>query len=292
MIPTSNYSARYGGRVRLVILHTTEGATDVDSLGHFFQTGTRNASYHGAFDDERYESYVNYSYASWATLSANGYSDSAALCCAAVRDGWSGADWERHPRMLDLAAAWVADRCIARGLPIRRLTVPEVRAARADPAHPGGVIMHHDWTAAVEGTHSDCGTTFPWDRVLTRARQIAGPVPAPARRSRRREDNEMQLPPTLVRIDQQIPTDVIGGWCGNANLLLTANTGGSVVHGVFAIADRGATPPLLTEILKSDAGQPFQQWWPLKHPLPPGTTSVVVNYTAPAGMVARVEYER
>jgi hypothetical protein len=176
-IPTSNYSARYGGRVRLAIIHTTEGALDVVSLGHFFQTGTKNASYHSAVDNNKqYAAYVDYSNASWSTLSANGFSDSMAMCCSAVASNWSLADWQAHPNLLELCAAWIADRCTARGLPIRRLSIPEIQACHNNPSHPGGVIMHHDWTVAVEGTHSDCGSTFPWDSVLQRAREIAGQV--------------------------------------------------------------------------------------------------------------------
>lgn len=101
----------------------------------------------------------------------------------------------------------------------------------------------------------------------------------------------MLLPATTTRIDAQIPTDVVGGWCGKANLLLTANAGGATVYGIFSVADRGATAPLVTPILTNNAGQPFVQWWPLKVALAAGTTSVVVNYTAPAGMAAHVEYK-
>jgi hypothetical protein len=50
------------------------------------------------------------------------------------------------------------------------------------------------------------------------------------------EDNTVELPSTNARIDKQVPTDVVGGWCG------------------------------------------------AKYPLPNGTTSVIVNYAAPAGM--------
>lgn len=291
MIPTANHSSRMGARVRLVVLHTTEGARDVDSLGAYFQR-VDNVSYHGAMDDQRFESYVNYSEASWSILSANPYTDNAAFCAFSA---WDHAEWLRHPRMLELGAAWVAARCVARGLPIRRVTLPEVAAAARDPRHPGGVIMHRDYTWATgDGTHTDCGNGLPWDVILTRAQDIAGggsPPPPSDTRSRRREDNTMELPATPARIDMQIPTDVVGGWCGAANLLLTANTGGAKVYGVFAVADRGSTAPLVTELLNNPGGQDFAQWWPLKKTLAAGTTSVIVNYTAATGMVARIEYE-
>jgi hypothetical protein len=121
----------------------------------------------------------------------------------------------------------------------------------------------------------------------------SGPVTMMGRRrSRRRdEENTVQLPATTTRLDMQVPTDVIGGWCGAANLLLTANTGGATVYGVYAVSDRGATPPLVVPLANNDRGQPYNQWWPLKLALAAGVTSVIVNYTAPAGMVAHIEYQ-
>jgi hypothetical protein len=289
MIPTANHSSRNGARVRLVVLHTTEGARDVASLGAYFQR-VSNASYHGAMDDQRFESYVNYSEASWSILGANPFSDNAAFCAFA---SWDRTEWLRHGRMLDLGAAWVADRCMARNLPIRRLSLPEVAAAARDPRHPGGVIMHRDYTWATgDGTHTDCGNGLPWDVILNRALQLAGRTQPPIiLRSPRREDNTMELPATITRVDKQVATDVVGGWCGAANLILTANTGGATVYGIYAVADRGATPPLVTELLRNDGGQKFAQWWPLRKPLANGTTSVIINYIAPDGMVARIEYE-
>jgi hypothetical protein len=171
MIPTRNFSSRGGQRVRLVTLHTTEGARDVDSLGAYFQKVT-NVSYHGAFDDQRFEAYVDYSNAAYSIRNGNPITDNAAFCAFAA---WSRAEWLQHPRMLELSAAWVAERCTARGLPIRRLSTAETAAAVRDPKHPGGVIMHRDYTYATgDGTHTDCGDGLPWDVILPRAQQLAG----------------------------------------------------------------------------------------------------------------------
>lgn len=296
MIPTKNHSPRGAARVRLIVLHTTEGARTVESLGGFFQRAT-DVSYHAAFDDHRSETFVDYSRAAWAIQSGNWISDNAAFCAFAA---WTRAEWLRHPRMLDLAAAWVAQRCLARRIPIHRLSLVETADAVRDRHHPGGVIMHRDYTLATrQGTHTDCGDGLPWDVLLTRAQQIgrsggAGAVAVrrpPIVRSRRR-DPGMELPATKTRLDKQLPTDDVGGWCGAANLLLTANTGGATVYGVYAVVHRGdATPPDVRPLLKDDKGRDFMQWWSMKAALPAGTTSVVVNYTADQGMVARIEYE-
>lgn len=295
MIPTDNHSSRGGARVRLVVLHTTEGARDVDDLGAYFQQ-VDNVSYHAGFDDQRMETYVPYSEASWSIRNGNPISDNAAFCAFSA---WPRDEWLRHARMLELGAQWVAERVVARGLPIpiRRLSVAETSAAVRDPDHPGGVIMHRDYTYATgDGTHTDCGDGLPWDVILNTSNQIvAGPDAAQQGARRRDEDNTMELPATTARRDFQVPTDVIGGWCGNAQFMLTANTDGNAdtarVFGIYAVAWRGSTPPLVTELQKNDGGQVFRQWWPWKGALPNGTTSVVVNYLAPQGMVARVEYE-
>lgn len=105
----------------------------------------------------------------------------------------------------------------------------------------------------------------------------------------------MELPPATARRDFQIPTDVVGGWCGNAQFWLTANTDNNQktarVYGIYAVAWRGSTPPAVQQLQRNDTGAAFTQWWPWTGALPPGTTSIIVNYLAPQGMVARVEYQ-
>lgn len=112
---------------------------------------------------------------------------------------------------------------------------------------------------------------------------------------RRNEDNNVELPVATTRRDYQVPTDVVGGWCGGAEFMLTANTDGNAksakVFGIYAVIWRGGTPPDVRELQKNDAGAAFAQWWPWKGALPKGTTSIIVSYIAPQGMVARVEYE-
>lgn len=172
MIPSPNYQSRGNARVRLIVLHTAEGARDVTSLGNYLQNPTVEASYHVAFDDNRMEQYVSYQYESWATLSANPISDSGCCCGFAA---WTRDEWlNEHSNMLELAAQWVASRCAARGVPIVHLSLSEVAACKANPNHPGGVIGHWDWTrGAQDGTHTDPGANFPWDWVIARAQQIA-----------------------------------------------------------------------------------------------------------------------
>lgn len=70
------------------------------------------------------------------------------------------------------AAKQIARDCVKYGLPVRRLSVVETRAAWYSwPNGPRGIVGHVDVTNAYPedgGTHTDPGTGFPWDVLLAR----------------------------------------------------------------------------------------------------------------------------
>lgn len=73
--------------------------------------------------------------------------------------------------MLRLAAVEVAAICRAHGIPPRRLSVAQVRAAYYAPEgqRPKGICGHVDVTLAYpedQGSHTDPGKAFPWDLFL------------------------------------------------------------------------------------------------------------------------------
>lgn len=161
MIPSPHHSARGSRPVRLVIVHTAEGSRTVESLGGWFQRPATKASSHAGIDDHRVETYVPFDRAAWTTRSANGISDNVELCGFAK---WSHDEWLTHARMLEMCAAWIRERCQARGIPIRKLTPDQVAAGAA------GVCGHADWTIGMrDGTHTDPGSGFPWDHVMALA---------------------------------------------------------------------------------------------------------------------------
>jgi hypothetical protein len=72
---------------------------------------------------------------------------------------------------LRLGAKQVAEWCRDHGLPVRRLSVAETRAAyyAASGSRPKGIVGHVDVTNAYPedgGTHTDPGAAFPWDVFL------------------------------------------------------------------------------------------------------------------------------
>lgn len=174
MIQSPNYSQRSGRTIRLVILHTAEGARTVESLGSFFANSAVQASSHVGIDDTKIAQYVPYSMAAWTAGGANSISDQAELCGFAR---WTRAEWlGQHRRMLELAAQWVRERCLARGIPIRKLSPAQVAAGEP------GVCGHADWSQGMRDTdHWDPGPNFPWDFVIGLAAGVpAAPVAAPA----------------------------------------------------------------------------------------------------------------
>jgi hypothetical protein len=152
--------------VRLVIVHTAEGALTYQSLGSFFSSGSAGVSSHTGIDDTpgRIGEYVKRGNKAWTAGDANPYSVNVELCGFA---SWSPAEWERHPTMLDNCARWIAEECRHYGIPIVKLGANEA-------THGGrGVCGHVDVSGP--GGHWDPGPSFPWSKVIHAAAH-GGPV--------------------------------------------------------------------------------------------------------------------
>jgi hypothetical protein len=165
-ILSPNYSARNSG-VRLVVLHTAEGALSFESLGAFFQNPASGVSSHVGIDDTpgTIGEYVRPDYKAWTQANANPYSVAVELCAFAA---WSRAEWFDHALMLANCAQWVAEECARFGIPVRRLNAQQAQS------NMSGVCQHVD-LGTLGGSHWDCGNGFPMDDVLDMA---AGEIPA------------------------------------------------------------------------------------------------------------------
>jgi len=166
-IPSPNYSSRSGG-VRLIVLHTAEGARTIESLGGFFQ-GNVGASSHVGADDKpnTVGEYVKRGNKAWTQSAFNSDAVSMELCAFA---SWSTDEWHRHPNMLENCAAWIAEEAKQFGLPITRLNSSQAQGSGR------GVCQHVDLGSA-GGGHHDCGSGFPMDYVLTMAHGGSSPTP-------------------------------------------------------------------------------------------------------------------
>jgi len=160
-IPSPNYSSRGGASVRLIVIHTAEGATTIESLGSYFQ-GNVNASSHTGIDDKPgvIGEYVRRDYKAWTAANANPVAVQTELCAFAK---WSAAEWAKHPNMLANCAAWIAEEAKAFDIPITKLTASQAQGSGR------GVCQHND-LGSWGGGHWDCGGGFPMDEVLEMAR--------------------------------------------------------------------------------------------------------------------------
>jgi hypothetical protein len=161
-IPSPNYSSRGGSGVRLIVLHTAEGARTIESLGGFFQ-GDVGASSHAGADDQPnvIGEYVSRGNKAWTQADYNPQCVSIELCGFAE---WSTAEWrDNHPTMLENTAKWIAEEAAHFGIPITNLSASQAQGSGK------GVCQHNDLGAG-GGGHWDCGPNFPIDYVLDMAR--------------------------------------------------------------------------------------------------------------------------
>jgi hypothetical protein len=159
--PSPNYSARGTDDVSLLVLHTTEGASDIASLGNWFANPANECSSHAGADDQpnRIGVYVHREHKAWTQGNANPLCVSIEMCAWTA---WSAAEWAAHPVMLDNVAKWLAEESAWWAIPLVRLT-----PAQAQGGHTG-VCMHRD-LGSWGGGHVDAGDAFPFDQVLAAA---------------------------------------------------------------------------------------------------------------------------
>src|SRR4029077_4194078 len=120
-IPSPDYSSRGGASVRLIVLHTAEGARTIESLGSFFQGDVSASSQVGTDDkDNTIGEYVSRSNKSWTQSEVNPAATSNELCGFA---SWSTDEWRNnHAKMLENCAKWIAEEAAHFDIPITRLS--------------------------------------------------------------------------------------------------------------------------------------------------------------------------
>lgn len=150
-LPSPNYSSRGASAVRLVVLHTAQGASTYQSLGSFFANPGSGVSSHVGIDDNPgavIGEYVRREHKAWTQGNANPYSVSAELCGWAE---WTAAQWHgEHQQMLDTAAAWIAEECAHFSIPLRALSATEAQGGAAG-------VCDHAALGAAGGGHWDIG---------------------------------------------------------------------------------------------------------------------------------------
>ena len=178
-IASPNCSGRSGSGVRLVVVHTAEGARSYRDLGNFFASRSAQVSSHTGIDDERgtIGEYVHRPDKAWTQAAYNSQAVSTELCAAPINSPypcgarWTAEEWSRHPNMLANLADWIREECAHYGLPINKLSSSQAQGGAR------GVCGHVDLGAG-GGGHYDPGPNFPWARVMTLARGGKPDIPA------------------------------------------------------------------------------------------------------------------
>jgi hypothetical protein len=180
-IPSPHYST---GRANYnkAVLHTTEGAQTIESLGSWFQNpSAKCSSHHGADNAKRgvFGAYVYEQNVAWTQGNANGYCVSIELCTpSGAAAGWSRSYWlNNQDTLLRNAADWLAYVCGKYDIPLTVLS-----SSQAQNASVRGVCQHMN-LGTWGSNHNDCGGGFPMDQVIAWAKGQGGggsqPAPTP-----------------------------------------------------------------------------------------------------------------
>ena len=236
-IPSPNYSSRGGTAVRLVVLHTAEGSTSIESLGSFFANPASGVSSHTGIDDKvnTVGEYVPPGYKAWTQGNANPYSVATELCAFA---SWDAGQWAAHPQMVENCRLWINEECARFGIPRRRLTAHEAQSGVAG-------VCDHAALGASGGGHWDIGSGISVAELVA-----LGGAPPPA--APKRKGREMIASTTTGKGYWTTTSDGAVYTFGDAQYHGGANEdGGKVTGEVVGIAGKGTDGYWL---LASDGG--------------------------------------
>jgi len=183
--PPKAYTKGRSRPVQYVVIHSTEGSEGINSAEAgvaYDKVRTDGTSTHLFVDSNNALMEVRYSDTAHAARArGNACGIQVELC---GRAGQTSAQWHDVASlpMLRIAAKEVAAICKEFGLPVRRLSVAEVRAAYYAPVgqRPKGICGHVDVTMAYpedQGSHTDPGPNFPWSEFLAMvSAEMGGPT--------------------------------------------------------------------------------------------------------------------
>jgi len=180
--PPKSYTKGRSRDVQYVVIHTTEGSEGPNSAEDgvaYDKRRTDGTSTHLFGDQNSVLKEVHYyDRAHAARFHGNEIGIQFEICGVA---GQTSSQWDdaASRATLDLAAREIALICAEYSIPVRRLSVAEVRNAYYAPVgqRPKGLCGHVDVTHAYpedDGSHTDPGSNFPWERFMNMIKQYMG----------------------------------------------------------------------------------------------------------------------
>lgn len=206
-------SGRDGKAVRYIVVHYTagsEGRTSAENGASYDQTRTDGTSCHYFVDSDSVVQCVEtWNRSNSALYRGNRLGVQYELCgTAQTRAQWLD---PVSDATITNAARQMARDAVKYGIPVRRLSVAETRAAwYSYPSGSKGFVGHVDITNAYPedgGDHTDPGAQFPWDVLLSRVQQFITTDPQGEDMSERLE----WLAHQLETLENHYPADVMGG---------------------------------------------------------------------------------
>lgn len=165
--------------IRVIVIHDMEapkGPETAENVAHWFATmpATSKASAHVCVDNNSAVRCVADGDRAWHAPGAN--SDGLGLEIAGYAKQ-TRAEWldDYSKAALDQAAKVTADWCKKYNIPVRKLSVAQLKAGQK------GIVGHVDVSNAYGQTnHTDPGPNFPWDHFIARVNAFMGPAkPSP-----------------------------------------------------------------------------------------------------------------
>lgn len=160
--PANRHGSQTNKPIKRIVIHCTISpcCKGAEGIASYFKRTSNPASAHYVVDAK---TVIQSLYDSWVGYHAppNEHSLGIEMCCTLANEGKGHWGRRGHQKMLKRTARLTAELCLAYDIPVRHLTVAQLRAGEK------GICGHVDVRDAFhETTHWDPGPHFPWDQFI------------------------------------------------------------------------------------------------------------------------------
>ncbi|MBS3991117.1 MAG: N-acetylmuramoyl-L-alanine amidase [Erysipelothrix sp.] len=157
---TKKGSSRQDSKIRLIVIHSTEGGTAAGAAG-WFANDASGGSAHIVVDDKECYRTLPDSLIPWGAKGGRANEDGLHIEFTGYAK-WTRDEWMNHLAEIKKGAAVISNWCKKYNIPIEFLDSEEI-AKLGNNAH--GITTHHELTKAfkIAGGHTDPGKGFPMD---------------------------------------------------------------------------------------------------------------------------------